>query len=283
MHQICFGLDENTKNFSKDTGQSDWSQVRLRGEESNNHCMCLGAWSLYKAKQNLAKTDSKNIKRTSNELKCKAIPDTAFMSDYVNKWNTWNGNELPNQIVDGMEEMVNQCLDDAENEEEKDYLLEKYCKLAEDNTNLQNSFSHNLYCKKLIDLSNLNPKEYLNTKPKKIAAKYEEKIFTPMCLNPADAIEDSKSETVHLAVPGLMPASPDYWKNYHNRHQIFYMPNDKKPHLHGDAPHHQAKFDIDKVWLMSKNKYVKTSSKQIRNIEINQVLLALIRVKLILQ
>ena len=41
------------------------------------------------------------------------------------------------------------------------------------------------------------------------------------------------------------------------------MPNDKKPHLHGDAPHHQAKFDIDKVWLMSKNKYVKTSSKQI--------------------
>ena len=84
-----------------------------------------------------------------------------------------------------------------------------------------------------------------------------------MFLNPKDAKKASKSETIHIAVPGLMPASPDVWQNYKNKTKIFYMPNDKKPHFHGDAPHHSAKFLIDKVWLMSKNKYKKVKNKKI--------------------
>ena len=35
--------------------------------------MCLGAWSLYKARQN-----EKQINRTNNELQCKSIPDMYF-------------------------------------------------------------------------------------------------------------------------------------------------------------------------------------------------------------
>ena len=39
VHQICFNVDENTKDFSSQTNQSDWSLNRY----GKNHCMCLGA------------------------------------------------------------------------------------------------------------------------------------------------------------------------------------------------------------------------------------------------
>lgn len=100
VHQICFNIDDNTKDFSKHTYQSDWSKTR----NNNNHCMCLGAWSLYKARQN-----KNQIPKTYNELKCDAIPEIALSSDYISNWNTWNGHELPNQIIDGINSLVNQC------------------------------------------------------------------------------------------------------------------------------------------------------------------------------
>ena len=40
---------------------------------------------------------------------CESIPDMALSSEYINNWNTWNGNELPNQIVKGVDSLVQQC------------------------------------------------------------------------------------------------------------------------------------------------------------------------------
>ena len=50
-HQICFRVEEDSKNFSENTGQSGWSRERL----GKNHCMCLGAYALYKARQTSSK------------------------------------------------------------------------------------------------------------------------------------------------------------------------------------------------------------------------------------
>ena len=119
VHQICFKVDKSTKNFSKDTYQSNWSHQRL----NNNHCMCLGAWSLYKARQN-----NNEISNTSNELKCDAIPEVALSSNYISKWNRWNGHELPNQIVNGINSLVTQCSNKSDKEGNQ-YLHNKVNKL----------------------------------------------------------------------------------------------------------------------------------------------------------
>jgi hypothetical protein len=118
---------------------------------------------------------------------------------------------------------------------------------------------------KIIDLSNLKPTNLEEQTDFKIKSKIERKKFYPMYLNPKDAKNASKSKTIHLAIPGLMPASPDVWENYKEKNQIFYMPNDKKPHFHGDAPHHFANFSIKKVWIMSKNKYKSVKNKRIES------------------
>jgi len=111
VHQICFDVNSNTKNFAKETGQSgNWSTGRV----GKNHCMCLGAWALYKAKQSKG-----DIKKTQNELNCKAIPQMSLSNDYVNTWNTWNGNELPNQIVNGVNQIIHQCYPTGTNKQKK--------------------------------------------------------------------------------------------------------------------------------------------------------------------
>ena len=115
VHQICVEVDK-TDNFSKNTGQGPWSDTR-RGK---NHCMCLGAWALYKAKQDKGKT-----KNTSNELRCESIPETALNKRYISKWATWNGNELPNQIINGINAVYEQCGAEA-NVEQKAYLDNLY-------------------------------------------------------------------------------------------------------------------------------------------------------------
>ena len=113
VHQICFNVENETSDFSTETGQSDWSKDRV----GNNHCMCLGAWGLYKAKE----------KGTDRELVCDSIPDMALSTEYVSNWNTWNGNELPNQIVEGVDSLVQQCYNKKNNE----YLKKKYNELRE--------------------------------------------------------------------------------------------------------------------------------------------------------
>jgi hypothetical protein len=66
--------------------------------------MCLGAWALYKAKQ-----DKGIIKKTMDELQCESIMDDALESKYIDNWNTWNGNELDDQIVSGVNHLIYQC------------------------------------------------------------------------------------------------------------------------------------------------------------------------------
>jgi uncharacterized protein (DUF2237 family) len=117
VHQICFKVNEKTKSFSKDTEQGFWSE----GREGKNHCMCLGAWALYKAKQNIDE-----IERTSDELKCESIPSIAFSEDYVSKWNTWNGNELPAQVKNGVVALYNQCKTQTNGDTKKLEALNSY-------------------------------------------------------------------------------------------------------------------------------------------------------------
>lgn len=119
VHQICFNVTDNRSDFSLQTGQTDWSKQRV----GNNHCMCLGAWALYKAKG----------KGDENELVCNSIPDYALSSRYIDKWNTWNGNEINHQIIDGVNSLVKQCYDKQFNRNLKENLKEKY-------DNLRNSY-----------------------------------------------------------------------------------------------------------------------------------------------
>lgn len=119
VHQICVKqIGKNTDKFSKTTGQNDWSTKRGK----NNHCVCLGAWSLY---------NSKN-KSNNKVLKCDAIPKYALSEKYVSKfgegWEKWNGLELENQIVDGVEGMVKQCSDTSN--DNKNALKKNYCDFA---------------------------------------------------------------------------------------------------------------------------------------------------------
>ena len=121
VHQICFDVNQKTQDFAKDTYQGvNWSKDRV----GKNHCMCLGAWALYKARQS-----KKQIQQSSNELNCHAIPEVSLSSQYVSTWNSWNGNELPNQIVQGVNDLVSQCYQKG-NKKQKAYLKQTYHKLA---------------------------------------------------------------------------------------------------------------------------------------------------------
>lgn len=133
VHQICINkIGKNTSKFSKTTGQDDWSTKR----GDNNHCVCLGAWSLYNAKN---KRNNKKI------LKCESIPKYALSKKYVSKfgegWNKWNGLELDNQIVNGVESMVKQCSKTTVNNKNK--LMKNYCNFAKKNSDLQTKFYKN--------------------------------------------------------------------------------------------------------------------------------------------
>ena len=121
VHQICFKVNDETKDFSVKTKQSNWSEGRL----GNNHCMCLGAWALYKARQ-----DNNDINSTNNELVCESIPEMALNPRYINKWSKWNGHELDNQIKNGVDALYNQCYKKA-NDKQKTFLKNKYKKLME--------------------------------------------------------------------------------------------------------------------------------------------------------
>ena len=130
VHQICVkNIAKNTKQFSLKTGQSDWSDQRGK----DNHCVCLGAWSLYNA-------NDKTI-RNKQVLKCSAIPKMSFSNTYVSKfsegWNKWNGLELQNQIVDGVEALFINCYNP--NDKKSENLKKNYCDFAKKTKNLNNT------------------------------------------------------------------------------------------------------------------------------------------------
>ncbi len=142
VHQICVdNIAKNLKNFSLETGQSDWSDKR----ESNNHCVCLGAWSLYNAKLNKYKKKKLKGKRV---LKCDAIPKVALSKKYVRKfsqgWNKWNGLEINNQIKDGVNSLVRECLDTSE--EKSKALKKNYCNFAKNISALNKTDTYQDLC-----------------------------------------------------------------------------------------------------------------------------------------
>ena len=139
VHQICINnISKKTPKFSKDTGQSNWSDNRA----NNNHCVCLGAWSLYNNK-------NKNIRNKNNILKCDAIPKVALSDKYVSKfsegWNKWNGLELDNQIKHGVEALVKNCYNP--NDKKSIKLKNNYCRFAKKNKALNNTKLYNKLCK----------------------------------------------------------------------------------------------------------------------------------------
>merc|ERR1712232_322873 len=97
IHEIC--LENLPADFSSETHQSAWSAERA----NKRHCVCVGAWSLYM-------TDA--AKHPGNAAAvmphCKAIPETALTSRYLQNWKDWNG--YPANVVHGIGELVQRCL-----------------------------------------------------------------------------------------------------------------------------------------------------------------------------
>ena len=160
VHQICFDVTDTSKNFARHTGQgSNWSSDR----KGKNHCMCLGAWANFKAKQqqgkfeldNNDKINKNNAYSSDNELVCDAIPESVFDTRYFNAfnreqpgmWQLWNGEErkVANQASVGLDELVKQCSKRNVSSESKKNLKNKYCSLAKNNPELQSMF-YKEYC-----------------------------------------------------------------------------------------------------------------------------------------
>ena len=137
VHQICIkDIANSATGFSASTGQSDWSNQR----GGDNHCVCLGAWSLYNAKDKAV--------RDKKILKCEAIPKVALSQDYVSKfsegWNKWNGLELNDQIKDGVESLVKNCYQEGDKKSEE--LKKNYCDFAKGVKVLQDSILFQELC-----------------------------------------------------------------------------------------------------------------------------------------
>jgi hypothetical protein len=134
VHQICLDVDK-TDDFSKNTGQGNWTDKR----KGKSHCMCLGAWALYKAKQ-----EKGLIPKTDNELNCESIMDDALHDRYVDKWNTWNGHELENQIVHGVNELYKQCYEKGTTTQ-KEYIKQLYKDLTSSRPEFHTTDIHKKY------------------------------------------------------------------------------------------------------------------------------------------
>ena len=138
VHQICMKVDARNQDFAKDTGQgSNWSKERV----GKKHCMCLGAWSLYKERQKLGE-----IPETSKELQCESISQISLSDRYTGKWNTWNGHEKPQQIVSGITHMVDQCYQRGKTKEQTQYLKDLYCDLTKDKQEFHNTRLYQQLC-----------------------------------------------------------------------------------------------------------------------------------------
>ena len=138
VHQICIkNIKKNAPKFSSNTGQSNWSDLK---SDNHNHCVCLGAWSLY---------NNKNKNTKQNILKCDAITKKSLSNKYVSKfsegWNKWNGKEVPNQIVDGVNSLVNNCI--TTDEKKNKNLIKNYCDFAKKINSIKKSKLYKKRCK----------------------------------------------------------------------------------------------------------------------------------------
>mmetsp|Transcript_144840 Transcript_144840/g.252592 ORF Transcript_144840/g.252592 Transcript_144840/m.252592 type:complete len:507 (+) Transcript_144840:76-1596(+) len=111
VHSLC--VSELPANFSETTGQGNWT----RSEATKPGCVSIGAWSLYIAKG------------STTQAHCEAIPGFVFGENYIQHWSTWNGNELDDQIVNGINELYSQCSKGKEGSKLA-ALKSNYCKVT---------------------------------------------------------------------------------------------------------------------------------------------------------
>ena len=120
-----------------------------------------------------------------------------------------------------------------------------------------------------IDLSNIDCENWpdrlsILNEPVEIYSTKEEGKYYPMFKDFEKARKESPTDGFHLVIPGLLPAPNSSWKSESNNPEgIWLMPNDSKPHHHGDAPHHMVEWDIDKVFELNDMKNHKTEDKLI--------------------
>ena len=118
----------------------------------------------------------------------------------------------------------------------------------------------------VIDLTDVQPNTAIEEDSGKIVFdNVSTNKFDPMFENPLNAKKFSPTNSVHLVVPGLMPAPDRVWKDY-SSDKIFYMPNDLKPHFHGDAQHHmtQGGFEVSKVFSVKNKDFVNVPNKKLK-------------------
>lgn len=145
VHQICVKeIATNAKGFSSRTGQSNWSDQR----GTANHCVCLGAWSLYNDPENTAGRMSNKEKI----LKCEAIPKNALSDNYVSRfsegWNKWNGLEINDQIVHGVEKLMENCHHNSVPAAKRNKLRQNYCNFARNHEVLRNRPLYRRHCQR---------------------------------------------------------------------------------------------------------------------------------------
>lgn len=138
VHQICIkNMKKNVPDFSSKTSQSNWSNNK---KKNDNHCVCLGAWSLYNNK--IKKNKKKN-------LKCDSIPKQSLSKKYISKftegWNKWNGFEVDNQIIDGVNSLFKNCITD--NKIKNKNLIQNYCSFSKNITPIKKTKLYQKYCK----------------------------------------------------------------------------------------------------------------------------------------
>ena len=119
----------------------------------------------------------------------------------------------------------------------------------------------------IIDLTEIKPDiSKKEDKGKIVFDNVSRKKFDPMFENPLNAKKFSPTNSVHLVIPGLMPAPDRVWDNYPSD-KIFYMPNDLKPHFHGEAQHHMTKggFEVTKVFSVKNKNFIDVPDKKLKN------------------
>lgn len=111
IHSLC--VSSLPGDFSNTTGQGTWTEA----EQGKPWCVCIGAWSLYHAHGQDA------------EAHCDAIPDFVLGPAYINNWSRWNGKELDDQIIDGINVLWDQC-SKGKGGSQLDTFNKKYCSIA---------------------------------------------------------------------------------------------------------------------------------------------------------
>ena len=66
------------------------------------------------------------------------------MNKFSEGWNKWNGLELSDQIVDGVESLFKNCYNPDDKKSKA--LKENYCNFAKNEESLKNTDLYRLYC-----------------------------------------------------------------------------------------------------------------------------------------